>query len=277
MVSHHNVIAQLLQLRGTLSPGAPEKGLAVLPFFHLSGLIYTLHISILINRTIIMLTPPFSMANFLRVVAQYKISNLFLVPPLVILLFNHPLVKEYDLSHVVGVTSTAAPLSTGAIAAFGNHFPNAKLTQGYGMTETTGVLSATPHDLVQALPQGSVGRLVGSTQVKIVGADGNEVPIGGEGEIRAKGPQCITLGYLGDNKSSEVLRDKEGWLKTGDWGKIDENGWLFITDRVKEMIKVVLHLKIYLINQYQPTNPRYRSKAYRSPPQNSKTASSVTP
>jgi len=106
------------------------------------------------------------------------------------------------------------------------------------MTETTGVIAATPHDLVKGLPKGSVGTLVSSTQVKIVGDDGKEVPTGSEGEIRAKGPQCITLGYLGDNKSSEELRDPEGWLKTGDWGKIDENGWLFITDRVKEMIKV---------------------------------------
>lgn len=184
------------------------------------------------------------MLNFLRTVTLYKIRILVLVPPLVILLLNHPLVQEYDLSHVFRVNSGAAPLSTEVIAAFEKKFPHANLTQAYGLTETTACITATPHYLAGDLPKGSVGRLVGSTQVKIVGRDGKEVAKGGEGEIMVNGPQCITLGYLGDNKSSEELHDEEGWLKTGDWGKIDENGWLFITERVKEMIKVSLLLDL---------------------------------
>ena len=246
MISHYGIIAQLLQLRDirTPTPGTPTKSLAVIPFFHMSAGISSLALPVLINCTIIILPPPFSMANFLRTVTLYKIPDLCLSPPLVILLFNDPLVKEYDLSHVASVSSTAAPLSVEAIAAFENKFPNAKLIQGYGMTETSGYFTATPGDLVGSLPRGSVGRLLGSTQLKILSEDGKEVLTGVEGELRAKGPGCITLGYLEDKKSTKELFDEEGWLKTGDVGKMDENGWLFITDRIKEMIKVVLYLNI---------------------------------
>lgn len=240
MISHRNVIAQCCQMQATYLPGTPEKCLAVLPFFHIVGLINILHVSLLINRTIIILTPPFSMQNFLQAIIRYKIRTLNLVPPLLLLLSNHPLVKDYhDIPLLLTrVTSGAAPLSMEAMAAFQTKFPIAKITQGYGMTETTGCIATTPQDQVEQVPQGSVGMIVGSTEVQIVDQNDEKVQEGCEGEIRVRGPQCITLGYLGDEGATEGLYDKQGWLKTGDWGWIDGNGWVFVTDRVKEMIKV---------------------------------------
>lgn len=205
MISHRNVIAQCLQIQSSNPHGTSEKGLAVLPFFHITGLILTLHVSLFVNRTLIILTPPFSLPNFLRTITLYKISVLSLVPPLVLLLLNHPLVQTSNLMHVSRISSGAAPLSAETIAAIEKKFPHTILTQGYGLTETTGCITATPYDRGGKAPKGSVGILIGSTQVRIVDQSGKEVNTGSEGEIRVRGPQCNTLGYLADEAATTGL------------------------------------------------------------------------
>ncbi|KAF8450090.1 hypothetical protein BDZ91DRAFT_802833 [Kalaharituber pfeilii] len=140
---------------------------------------------------------------------------------------HHPTtpVNGYDLAHLFRESIWRSASLDRGDHGFERRFPGVTLTQGYGMTETTACITATPWCLVEEhdepIPKGTVGMVVLSTRVKIVDEDGRGVERGCEGEIRAQGPQCVTLGYL-----------------EGDWGRIDEKGWLFITDRVKEMIKV---------------------------------------
>ncbi|KAF8450071.1 hypothetical protein BDZ91DRAFT_777890 [Kalaharituber pfeilii] len=217
MISHGNAISKCLQIKALSPPSAPpEKGLAVLPFFHITGLIHSLHISFLTNRAIIILQPPFQLKNFLSATCAYKIRRLTLVPPMIIRMLNDPFVDDYNLAHLF----RAQRCFRQAIAGFERQFPGVTLTEGYGMTETTACITATPwcsmEERDEPIPKGMVGMVVSSMGVKIVDEDGRE---------------CVTLGYLGDEKANKELWDEDGWLKTGDWRRIDEKG-------VKEMIKV---------------------------------------
>ncbi|KAH0282275.1 acetyl-CoA synthetase-like protein, partial [Aureobasidium sp. EXF-3399] len=216
MISYQNLIAQCLQML-TITPKL-ERVLAVLPLFHITGLVHIFHLPILFNAQVIML-PSFSMPTMLSAVMHYKIKELLLVPPLLIRLVRDPIVDEYDLSHVTRFSSGAAPLSQEILELLQRRFPNTGFKQGYAH---------------------AVGQIVPSTSVKIIKEDGEEAGVGERGEVLAKGPQ-ITMGYLNNEAATRDTFDADGYLHTGDQGFIDAKGLLTITDRIKEMIKVNGH------------------------------------
>jgi len=237
MISHQNVIAQCLQML-TITPKL-ERVLAVLPLFHITGLVHILHLPILFNAQVIML-PSFSMPTMLSVVQHYKIKELLLVPPLLIRLVRDPVVDEYDLSHVTRFSSGAAPLSQEILELLKSKFPNTGFKQGYGMTESCSCITGHPPEYYDYKYAHAVGQIVPSTSVKIIKEDGEEAGIGERGEVLAKGPQ-ITMGYLNNEAATKATFDADGYLHTGDQGFIDATGLLTITDRIKEMIKVNGH------------------------------------
>ncbi|KAJ5559210.1 hypothetical protein N7535_009438 [Penicillium sp. DV-2018c] len=236
MIAHHNVMAQCLQIQ-QLTPPEHLKVLAVLPLFHITGLVHQMHLPVLRNVEVYML-PAFTMQSMLETVVQYQISELLLVPPLLIRLLRDPIVSQYNLSHVRRFSSGAAPLSAEIIEELKRRFPGRGLKQGYGMTESCSCITAhTPDQSTYEYAQ-KVGTIVANTEVRIVDVEtGRELGYNEPGEILARGPQ-IVMGYLDNEKATRETFDSQGWLHTGDVGYIDEEGFITITDRIKEMIKV---------------------------------------
>ncbi|PVH85945.1 acetyl-CoA synthetase-like protein [Cadophora sp. DSE1049] len=235
MISHQNVIAQCLQIR-QITPESHKKILAVLPAFHITGLVHALHLPILINAEVYMLSS-FTMESMLSTVSKYKIKELLLVPPILIRLVRDPIVDDYDLSCVERFSSGAAPLSEEIIQLLKKKFPGTGFKQGYGMTESCSCITAHPPEKYDYKYAHRVGTICASTSIKIVDDDGKELGIGQPGELLAKGPQ-ITMGYLGNEKATRETFDEDGYLHTGDQAVFDDECMITITDRIKEMIKV---------------------------------------
>jgi 4-coumarate--CoA ligase len=159
----------------------------------------------------------------------------------------HPPFKDYDSSSVFRFSSGAAPLSQEVIDLLAEKFPQTAsgkiygetgLKQGYGMTESCSCITAYPLHRVVGFEWGNaVGEIVANTEVKIIKEDGTEAGVNEAGEILARGPQ-ITMGYLNNEKATRETYDADGFLHTGDQGRIDEHGMIWILDRIKEMIKV---------------------------------------
>ena len=235
MIAHQNVIAQCHQIM-QITPSDHKRVLAVLPSFHITGLVHALHLPLLINAEVIML-PAFTMKSMLDTVVEYQIKELLLVPPILIRMVRDPIVDEYDLSFLQRFSSGAAPLSEEIIQLLAKKFPQTGFKQGYGMTESCSCITAHPPWLYDYKYAHAVGTVCASTSVKIMKEDGTEAGIGEPGEICAKGPQ-IVMGYLNNDKATKETFDNDGYLHTGDQGKIDEGGVITIVDRIKELIKV---------------------------------------
>ncbi|KJY01538.1 hypothetical protein TI39_contig288g00017 [Zymoseptoria brevis] len=235
MIAHQNVIAQCLQIM-QITPSDHKRVLAVLPSFHITGLVHVLHLPLLINASVYFL-PAFTMKAMLDTVTEYKIPELLLVPPILIRMVRDPIVDEYDLSFLRRFSSGAAPLSEEIIQLLKKKFPQTGFKQGYGMTESCSCITAHPPWLYDFKYAHSVGTVCASTTVKIVKEDGTEADVGEPGEICAKGPQ-IVMGYLNNEQATRDTFDEQGFLHTGDQGSIDENGIITILDRIKELIKV---------------------------------------
>lgn len=184
------------------------------------------------------MVPSFTMDSMLKAVSEYKISDLLLVPPLVIRLVHDSTTSKYDLSHITRFTSGAAPISSELLQKLEVKFPQTGFKQGYGMTESCSCITTHPPDKQSYNYAASVGTIVANTDVKIIDVDtGKELGYNEQGEILARGPQ-ITMGYLNNEKATHETFDADGWLHTGDVGYIDHEGFITITDRIKEMIKV---------------------------------------
>ncbi|KAL3450425.1 hypothetical protein BJX65DRAFT_315914 [Aspergillus insuetus] len=236
MIAHHNVIAQCMQII-QLTHEDTKKSLAVLPLFHITGLVHQMHLPIIRNSTVYML-PSFTMESMLKTIVEYKITEILSVPPIIIRLLQDPTVAKYDLSHVKRFSSGAAPISGEILQKLQERYPWTGFKQGYGMTESCSCITAHPPEKQSYEYAQRGGMIVANTEVKVIDvATGKEVGYGEEGEILARGPQ-IVMGYLGNEKATRETFDEEGWLHTGDVGFMDREGFINITDRIKEMIKV---------------------------------------
>ncbi|KAJ5698036.1 hypothetical protein N7462_000041 [Penicillium macrosclerotiorum] len=236
MIAHHNVIAQCMQVEQLTSKNN-RKVLAVLPLFHITGLVHQMHLPVLRNAEVYML-PAFTMEAMLQTVVAYQITELLLVPPILIRLLRDPIVQKYDLQHIQKFSSGAAPLSMEVIQELKRRFPHTGFKQGYGMTESCSCITAHPLEKSTYEYAHRVGTIVANTEVKIIDPEnGKELGYREPGEILARGPQVV-MGYLNNEKATSETFDSEGWLHTGDVGYMDQEGFITITDRIKEMIKV---------------------------------------
>ncbi|KAK8102798.1 hypothetical protein PG984_015944, partial [Apiospora sp. TS-2023a] len=258
MISHYNVIANIMQLRWFESVGRKQKGvetqvgLGVLPLSHIYGLI-VIALSGIYRGDQIVILPRFELGGLLECIQRFKINQLFLVPPIIIqLLRNQPLCRKYDLSSVRYVYTGAAPLGIETHEDVVKSFPGWEIGQGYGMTETaTVVLSSGENDILV----GAAGSLVTACLAKIIdtetgrpievtGADGEEEK---RGELLLQSPS-ISLGYLNNERATAeaFIWDKDGrWIRTGDVAVVRRSKaghqHFVIVDRIKELIKVKGH------------------------------------
>lgn len=182
--------------------------------------------------------PEFTMELFLKTIVEYQVPDLTLVPPLVVRLVQDPIVAKFDLSCVKRLSSSSAPLSWEMIDLLAKKLPWTGFRQSYGMTESTGCLSTHPPEFYSYKYARSAGKLCASTTMKVLDVQtGKELGPNQTGEILAKGPQ-VAMGYLANPKATAECFDVDGFIHTGDIGSIDEQGFVHIVDRIKELIKV---------------------------------------
>ncbi|KZS98388.1 acetyl-CoA synthetase-like protein [Sistotremastrum niveocremeum HHB9708] len=211
-----------------------DMAIGVLPFFHIYGLVANVNWAIFCGMSVVVHSR-FDFKEMLRSIERYRINILFLVPPHVVLFSKHPAVKEYDLSSVRACNAGAAPISQELTGEFYRALPNARLCQGYGLTETSTSVSLATTTSYAGTP-GSAGRLIPGTIAKIVKPDGTLAGYNDAGELWVKGPQNA-LCYLNNEKATkETFVD--GWCRTGDEVTINEKGDIFVIDRIKEIFKV---------------------------------------
>jgi acyl-CoA synthetase (AMP-forming)/AMP-acid ligase II len=234
MLSHRNLVANVLQTGVGQDVREDETLIAILPFFHIYGMSVILNLGLSRGATIVTM-PKFELEPFLEAMAQRRVTRAFLVPPIVLALAKHPAVDGYDMSALQLIMSGAAPLDAGLAGACAARL-GCVVMQGYGLTETSPVVVITSERPGMARA-GSIGTLVPNTEAVIVDvATAEELGPGANGEICFRGPQ-VMQGYLGNPEATARTIDEAGWLHTGDIGHVDADGYFFIVDRLKELIK----------------------------------------
>ncbi|MFC6686323.1 AMP-binding protein [Jhaorihella thermophila] len=232
MLTHRNLVANVDQVLSATDVRDDEMTVAFLPFFHIYGMQVLMNIYLAGGGGLVTM-PRFDLEQFLELSAKYRTPRMYIVPPIAIALAKHPIVDNYDLSCVIQVNSGAAPLGGDVADAVGARL-GTLATQGYGMTELSPVSHMTPLD---ANRKGASGVTIANTESRIVNPEtGEDAGPGETGELWVRGPQ-VMKGYLNNPQATAETIDAEGWLHTGDIGYIDEDGYLFVTDRVKELIK----------------------------------------
>jgi acyl-CoA synthetase (AMP-forming)/AMP-acid ligase II len=234
MLTHRNLVANLVQISAGLEVSNDEVILAFLPFFHIYGMTVIMNMGLYSGATLVSMQR-FELEPGLQAVQEHRVTRFFLVPPIVVLLAKHPAIDKYDLSSVKRAFSGAAPLDAD-LASVASKRVGFRLSQGYGLTETSPVSHIVPDGVVEVTP-GSVGSAVSNTECKIVDvATEQELDRNQDGEIWIRGPQ-VMKGYLNNPEATRNSIDADGFFHTGDIGHIDDHDQYFIVDRLKELIK----------------------------------------
>ena len=232
MLTHRNVVAQLNQIEAIETVDMPAL-LGVLPFFHIYGMVIILMHGFMRVATIVTM-PRFEFEPFLKVLQDWPITSAHIVPPIVVALGKHPAVDNYKFPRLKYIFSGAAPLGPELTEAVEKRL-NVKIRQGYGMTEAS---PATHYTVAGTERAGTVGKLMPSIEMRIIDpATGKDLPSGQPGEVWVRGPN-VMKGYLNNPEATANTVDADGWLHTGDIGIADDDGYLTVVDRLKELIKV---------------------------------------
>ncbi|XP_074582735.1 4-coumarate--CoA ligase 3-like [Curcuma longa] len=242
MLTHRSLITSVAQQVDGDNPNLyfheDDVLLCVLPLFHIYSLNSVLLCGLRVGASILIMRR-FEVAALLQLVQRYKVTVAPVVPPIVLELAKSPLMDGYDLSSVRMVMSGAAPMGKELEEKFMAKLPNARLGQGYGMTEAGPVLSMCLAFAKEPLEvkSGACGTVVRNAEMKIVDPEtGASLGRNQRGEICIRGSQ-IMKGYINDAEATNNTIDKDGWLHTGDIGFVDDDDEVFIVDRLKEIIK----------------------------------------
>lgn len=235
MLSHRNMVANLEQVSGNLTVAVKQGDMVVtaLPLYHIFALTSNCLTFIKLGSPNLLITNPRDMPGFVAELKKYPFAMITGVNTLFNGLLNTPGFAELDFSHFLfglgGGMAVQQP-----VAERWQKVTGKVLIEGYGLTECSPVVSVNPLNLSEY--KGSIGLPLPSTDIKLIDDDANEVALGESGELMVKGPQ-VMVGYLGrEDETNDVLKD--GWLATGDIARMDEEGFLYIVDRKKDMILV---------------------------------------
>ena len=232
MLTHYNLASNVRQ---TLSTGLFDSYsvlLDFLPFFHIYGMIVLMTCGFAVGATQVVM-PRFDPTLGLDLIQRHRITNMFAVPPALLALANFPDIDRYDRSSLQFIMSGAAPLPP-EVAQAASRALQCTVLQGYGMTETSPVTNVNP---LHRVKDASVGPPIADTVEKVVSLDdGRELGANEVGELYALGPQ-IMRGYWQRPEETADTLPGDGWIRTGDIAQCDEEGYVYIVDRKKEMVK----------------------------------------
>jgi 4-coumarate--CoA ligase len=247
MITHRNLVAnaeQTLHLdevarerSSSMNHSSHETHCAFLPLYHASGLLTYCIVNLRRSCTTVVMRK-FSLRLLLSTIQRFRVTSLFLAPPVVLMLVESDLLSQYDLSSVELLLCGGAPLqpeqSRKLEAVFGDG--RVRSRQGWGMTEATMAVTLFAPDEFDPSHKG-VGYLVANMQMKIVADDGSQVGYCEEGEAFVRGPN-VFKGYYKNQSASQQAFDWMGWMRTGDIVTIQRSGLVTVVNRKKELIKV---------------------------------------
>ncbi len=232
MLSHRSIIFDAHAANQVLDLSSSDVMVGILPLFHAYG--FTANIALaLLNAIHVVLMPRFAAGAALDLMEQARVTVLAAVPTMYQIMLRTRRTPDYDLSSLRVAVSGGAPMPLEILRAFGERF-GVHVIEGYGPTEAAPIVSVNPLHGVRKL--GSVGPPIPGTEVQVIGDDGSPLPVGEVGELCCRGPN-VMLGYWrAPEATAETIVD--GWLRTGDMARLDEDGYIYIVDRKKDMIIV---------------------------------------
>ncbi len=229
-LTHHNLHSNCVDMVCSLDIDPRQKFLNLLPPFHVFGLTVNVLAPILL-RAPVRAIPRFSPVAVIKTVAEHKISAMLAIPSMYAALLKAKSAKPDSLRSVSVAICGGEPLSDAVRIGFKERF-GVTLLEGYGLTETSPVVSACTPTMNR---EGTVGKAIRNVELRIVTANGEPASCGDDGEILVRSPG-VMKGYFGKPKETRRVIDAEGWFTTGDIGHLDQDGFLTITGRVKEML-----------------------------------------
>lgn len=237
MLSHGNLVSNALNVALCMAFESGATYLHAAPMFHLSDSCSTYGITMLGGAHVFI--PRFDPLMFLEAVHNHGITNVTLVPTMINMLLNHEQFGHFDLSTLIRVCFGAAPMSDGLLRQVLGKLPHVRFQQAWGMTELSPIatLMDAKYTTAEYLETGrlrSCGQAVATVDVAILDEDGKEVPRGTVGEIAVRGPTVMKGYWKQPDATDAVLRD--GWMLSGDAAMMDGDGFVFIVDRLKDMI-----------------------------------------
>ncbi len=237
-LSHLNIVSNALQIGFELGPRSEDVFLHVAPMFHSADLLAT---PFAMAGAAHLFLPKFSGPAVLEAIQTYRVTATLMTPTMLILAMQEPNIGRYDLSSLRQVIYGSSPMPVEWIRKMVERFRGVELVQAYGLTETSPILTllhAAEHETAVQTGQyevlKSAGRQVPGVDMRVVDAEDQEVPAGQPGEVIVRGPN-VCKAYLKRPKATEESF-RHGWFYTGDIGRIDERGYLYLLDRKKDMI-----------------------------------------
>jgi acyl-CoA synthetase (AMP-forming)/AMP-acid ligase II len=242
---HNNLVTYMLENVDPADPDISERNLLTVPLYHVAG-IQAMLAAVYGGRTLLMMKQ-FETEEWLMTVQKEKATRAMLVPTMLKWVIDHSDFDSYDLSSLTVISYGAAPMPYEVISKAIEKFPGVRFINAFGQTETgSTVTSLGPEDHViegneeerqkkRNRLKSSVGRPLSGVEIQIVDEKGRVLPSHEVGEIWARGP-WIMKGYWGDTEKTEEVFTDEGWLRTGDRGWMDEDGYIFLAGRGDDMI-----------------------------------------
>ncbi|UTW08689.1 long-chain-fatty-acid--CoA ligase FadD1 [Pseudomonas benzenivorans] len=236
MLTHRNLVANMLQARAMMASNMGdgcEIVVAPLPLYHIYAFTFHCMAMMLIGNHNLLITNPRDLPGMVKELSRHKFSAFVGLNTLFIALCNNEAFQKLDFSSLKITLSGGMALQM-ATAERWTQVTGSPVCEGYGMTETSPVTSVNP---VANIQMGTIGIPVPSTQCKVIDDAGNALPLGAVGELCVKGPQ-VMKGYWQRQDATDEMIDAEGWLKTGDIALIQDDGYMRVVDRKKDMILV---------------------------------------
>ncbi|OWL89271.1 long-chain-fatty-acid--CoA ligase FadD1 [Halopseudomonas aestusnigri] len=236
MLTHRNLVANMLQakaLMGSNMIDGEEVVICPLPLYHIYAFTFHCMAMMVSGNHNVLITNPRDIPSFVKELSKFQFTGFVGLNTLFVALCNDAAFRALDFSKFKVTLSGGMALQL-ATAERWKQVTGCDICEGFGMTETSPVATVNPISNIQL---GTIGIPVPSTLCKIIDEDGNELPLGERGELCVKGPQ-VMKGYWQRQEATDEILDAEGWLKTGDIAIIQEDGYLRIVDRKKDMILV---------------------------------------
>jgi long-chain acyl-CoA synthetase len=234
MLTHGNLLANLRQQMAVPDSHVTDEDVLflALPLFHIFGLNVTMGL-LAMNAATGLLIERFEPIAALRAIQEHKVTVLFGAPTMYSAWVNTPGAEQYDLSSVRLAISGAAPLGESVLKDFYDMF-GVRIYEGYGLTETAPTLWS--NRMTDAPRPGSIGKPLPEVEFRLVDEEGNEVELGDPGEILVRGPNVFKGYWQRDEETENAFVD--GWFRTGDIGVLDEEGYMYLVDRKRDLIIV---------------------------------------